>query len=692
MRAWTIDADDIQVAEDFDAKLLHRTPWIDEFLTLTRDEKFIVTATKGFGKTLLLKAKRVQYQTAGGVLCLPENHLLDKPVGDKVFSSEMIELFGRTTDNWRKVWLISIASAILKRLRLIDGLNVNSRLAAILADRDLQSVIDHFVNLLDFPRGDLFKSGSDTDNHLVPRLRNVGAPVAIFIDSIDEYFNRHIMHGAARSSDAGEVSANVWHLAQMALVETAYQLRRVNHHIKVFATVRKEAFRTLEDSTPMGQQYRGSTIDISYSGDGLREIFVNNVRREKDRNFVDPTSLRADPIAAFLGITHVTHSFTGQQESVFDYIYRHTLRRPRDLMTIGQKLSDITPKERNEATIKTAVNRAGTEIAREYLNEIAPYLGGVRLDPVFSSLPSNVLSREDVERLFRAHNAALQENGAEIDDPEHVFCALFKAGLLGWVGTDLVSSQRVQRFVMPGERTFDPDGVLPESTHYLVHPVLSEIVSRSNARYVEHIDDLNVVGEGRPWRDPEAERPLCVLQADIRSFSQMMDDPRTEDAVRRTLPAVVERHASHCLLTEIAGGDSLTIVHHDPSGILKVAKRIMEDLFEAEGHPVLRIAIDYGSVRMNARTASGPTAPSGLPFRTAARLEPHVTPNEIWVTESFTDALHSAPSFYEAVEITLPDSADGRWHQGRLNIKKIGSREPDTWIKVFRIVETKVGR
>src|SRR6185503_14306261 len=132
MRAWTIDADDIQVAEDFDAKLLHRTPWIDEFLTLTRDEKFIVTATKGFGKTLLLKAKRVQYQEAGGVLCLPENNLLDKPVGDKVFSAEMIHVFGRTTDNWRKVWLISIAAAVLKRLRLVDSLSVNPRLAALL--------------------------------------------------------------------------------------------------------------------------------------------------------------------------------------------------------------------------------------------------------------------------------------------------------------------------------------------------------------------------------------------------------------------------------------------------------------------------------------------------------------------------------------------------------------------------------
>ncbi len=47
-----------RVAEGFDESLLHRTPEIDAFLTPGRDDKFVVIGTKGFGKTLLLKAKR----------------------------------------------------------------------------------------------------------------------------------------------------------------------------------------------------------------------------------------------------------------------------------------------------------------------------------------------------------------------------------------------------------------------------------------------------------------------------------------------------------------------------------------------------------------------------------------------------------------------------------------------------------
>ena len=61
MRAWTVDADDIQIADDLDATLLHRTSWIESFLEQKRSDQFIVTATKGFGKTLLLKAKRISY-------------------------------------------------------------------------------------------------------------------------------------------------------------------------------------------------------------------------------------------------------------------------------------------------------------------------------------------------------------------------------------------------------------------------------------------------------------------------------------------------------------------------------------------------------------------------------------------------------------------------------------------------------
>ena len=61
MRPWTVDADDIQLREDFDPGILHHTPGVDEFLDPSGN-KFFVLGTKGLGKTLLLKARRLADQ------------------------------------------------------------------------------------------------------------------------------------------------------------------------------------------------------------------------------------------------------------------------------------------------------------------------------------------------------------------------------------------------------------------------------------------------------------------------------------------------------------------------------------------------------------------------------------------------------------------------------------------------------
>ena len=379
MRAWTVDADDIRVAEDFDESLLHRTPEIDGFLRADRDDKFIVIGTKGFGKTLLLKAKRILYQREARATCLPTGVLLDKPIGDKIFSRELLSFFVVSPLPWSKIWLTAISLATLKHIGALDDLKVGTGLGRLIADRQLQSVIDHFVRLLDFTPRELQRCGADTDGHLVPRLRAVGAPIALFIDGVDEYFNKHVEGLTTHPSVTGELSPNVWHFAQLGLVEVAYQLRRINHHVKVFAAVRKEAYSRLARTTAMAQQYRGSAVDIGYSPQSLREIFINNIRLMKSETMARPDRLRADPIEAFLGRTAVVDAHTREEEEVFEFICRHTLLRPRDLMSIGERLSALRPEERrSEHRVKEAVHQAAAEIAQEYLAEIAPFIGAAR--------------------------------------------------------------------------------------------------------------------------------------------------------------------------------------------------------------------------------------------------------------------------------------------------------------------------
>jgi len=680
MRAWTVDADDIRVADDFDESLLHRTPEIDSFLTPDRDDKFIVIATKGFGKTLLLKAKRILYQRDGRSGCLPTGNLLDKPIGDKIFGREALAFFAASALPWSKLWLAAIAMAALKHVGAVDRLRVSPRLAGLIDDDRLHSVIDHFVRLLDFTPSELQRCATDTDGHLVPRLRALTSPLAIFIDGVDEYFNKHVENRGESPSVTGELSPNVWYFAQLGLVEVAYQLRRINHHLKVFAAVRKEAYSRLPQRTAMSQQFRGSAVDIVYSQESLREIFINNIRLLKADRMVLPERWRTHPLDAFLGRPHVTHTYTLEDEEVFDYVCRHTLLRPRDLMTIGERLSALRPEERrDEYRLKEGVNLAATEIAFEYLAEIAPHLGDLDLDEFLRRLPGHILTREEAERLFEEHNAA--GGGGEA---KHVFCALYRAGLIGYVHHDRVRGEAVQRFLRPGEATLEPDGVLPRATHYLVHPVLSDVIGRSNPAYLQRIDRVNIVGYGRAWRETEssdhtlrAER-WCVLKADVHGFGTLMRSG-VDAPVRKALEDGVKKWAQGAIITETRGGDAIMIVHDDPVALAQMARQIMDDVYQAPGQPRLRMALHYGEVQTRQRVGDLETViAGGDAILCAARVEPHVEPGQIWATEEFRDELARRPSLWRASPIAGPAG-------GRFNVKKEGGSEPDLWVRLYRL-------
>jgi class 3 adenylate cyclase len=678
MRAWTVDADDIRVAEDFDEALLHRTPEIDNFLSLDRDDKFIVIGTKGFGKTLLLKAKRILYQRKTRAVCLPATTLLDKPIGDKIFGKDALAFFAASSLPWSKVWLTAIAVATLKHLDQTGGLRVNARLARLLADAPLRGVIDHFVRLLDFSPSDLLRTANDTDGHLVPRLRGVNTPVAIFLDGVDEYFHKHIEAVRNRASVAGELSPDIWHFAQLGLVEVAYQLRRINHHLKVFAAVRKEAYARLQ-ATVMSQQYRGSAVDIVYPVESLREIFVNNVRLEKTDRMVRPGRLRTDPIEAFLGRTTVRDVSTGVEEDAFAYVCRHTLLRPRDLMTLGERLAVLRPDERrDERRLKEVVNQAATEIAQEYLAEIAPYVAGLDLARFLRGLPGPILTRDEIETLFQEHTKA-----TDSVEPPHVFCALYRVGLLGHPLHDRIRGETVQRFLRPGEGTLEPDGVLPRATHYLVHPVLSDVIGQINPTYLARVDQTNVVGYDRPWQETSAHesgptsRTLCVLAADVQGFGGLM---RTgaDVPVRRALEQAVRMSAKDAVCAETAGGDAVLMLHDDPVALARAARHIVDQVYGAPGQPRLRVALHHGEVLTRRRESDGATVVAGgEAVLCAVRVEPHVEPGQIWVTEEFRAQLARQPSLWRTSPVTGPGGDE------RFNARK--GEEPDLWVRLYRL-------
>jgi class 3 adenylate cyclase len=429
----------------------------------------------------------------------------------------------------------------------------------------------------------------------------------------------------------------------------------------------------------MGQQYRGSAVDIVYPVESLREIFVNNIRLERVGRMVRPERLRDDPIEAFLGRTMITHVYTGVQEDAFDYVCRHTLLRPRDLMTLGERLAALRPDERQkEDRVKEAVNQAATEIAQEYLVEIAPYMGGLDFGQLVRRLPGHILTRREVEDIFREHAAAA--GGIE---PDHAFCALYRVGLLGHVHHDWVRGEARQRFLRPGEATLQPDGVLPEATHYLVHPVLSDVIGRVNSAYLRRIDDVNVVGYGRPWLGTAnidyggTAQMLCVLAADVHAFGELMR-AGADGPIRQALEEVVRGSAKDAVCAETGAGDAVLIIHEDPIALGRIARDIVDEVYRAPGQAMLRVALHHGEVRTRRRPSDGAiVVAGGAGVLSAVRAEPHVHPGQIWVTEEFRAELARSPSLWRTTAVPGHDADE------RFNIKK--GTEPDLWIRLYRL-------
>ena len=92
------------------------------------------------------------------------------------------------------------------------------------------------------------------------------------------------------------------------------------------------------------------------------------------------------------------------------------------------------------------------------------------------------------------------------------------------------------------------------------------------------------------------------------------------------------------------------------------------------------MALHFGDVQLRpGADDEPPTIVGGNAILTAARVEPHVAPGQIWATDEFRQVLAERPSLWRTSPVTAPDGAD------LFNVKKAGRSEPDLWVRLFRL-------
>lgn len=469
-KGWIIDADNIASIDDFQRHMLVDTTKIHNFMS--KDSLIrVVFATKGFGKTFLLTAKRASLKNHNYKL-LPENNLRDIFVSGSSSLSHRLISFLKDSNTWTTLWKASLAISIIKgshesyheicKSGLWEDFSESKRPSEILdiIFTKLLSDRNYFLNLRDF-----------VSIEIIPLYKDIRNQVALFIDRVDERFQKHL--GTFKNK---KDYRSVWFNSQIALLEAIYELHRVNRHIKIFAGLRSEILIELPEVSSLTLQLKDHFIELNYEDSHLKKMFMNSISATPDTYLAIADKKETNPILSFLGKETIYNNYTKSEEDAFCYISRHTLRRPRDLMYIGSEICDL--EDERSVTLTEKLDEWTVTMVKAYIKkELTPFYD-IDCVALFKILDCNVFNFKQVLEITDKYHNTTRKNG-------NPFLTLYKCGLLGINKSKLFSDDNPrQYFLYPGEHIKEDHDDLPFSESYYVHPILNQYIKSINSEYI----------------------------------------------------------------------------------------------------------------------------------------------------------------------------------------------------------------
>ncbi|HEY5884017.1 MAG TPA: toll/interleukin-1 receptor domain-containing protein [Pyrinomonadaceae bacterium] len=499
MRPWMFEANDIDLKDVNIDSIYHyvvRTQAVEEFLKCGSDDmKFFIVGPKGLGKTFLLKVKSKFYrENMSGYRCLPPNELVEKLTAIRVsFSREELGKF-TLIDTWEKTWELSLVTMILRNF----GIELPADLRTLIGGaRTLLDILSAFIR----SRNAIDKLYSEhLSTSLRPKLddlREHGAnQIAVFIDNVDEGIEKH------GSQSKGRRAEDVWINAQLGLMKVARDICQRNRHIKIFVSIRSEAFNNDRSATAL--QARNSAIILEYTRNQIKEIFEQNISTTRRSDLARPHA--ANLIERFVGFSQMPHNFAKdlsgnpRKEDTFSFIFRHTFGRPREIVRMGNIIAQIPVNERrdDEDAVREKVNTVSNELLQQLRQEIVPSFEDEVFNRFCELVKHNVVSIEEAKSISRQIQ---DETGFD----EDVFSYLYSIGLVGATEYDWKREREIQRFLPVGHYSLS-DPVPPRASNHLVlHSSIDKLLRTNHGR--RFYDKNNIIGDGLDFSPPITELP-----------------------------------------------------------------------------------------------------------------------------------------------------------------------------------------
>lgn len=701
MPAWIEDAQILTAIKDLNQSqrsLLKRTSDVDDFLFDHSLASSALVAPKGFGKTFVLKLKRISLQKLA-INCLPHDLIVDRPKDQPpVFSQEILDLLA-LSENWETLWQIAIATALLKGHRTDDEaqsllqeiqlkVSGNKTLEEIITTKNIDKPFEVIHSCLCANRGDFFDILGKSQFFTAAYSR-YNKPAAIFIDNIDEYLERYSKMANSRKDYTHKLYLKIWHNGQIGAWSAIRRMHGINPHVKNYISLRKEAFHYASAKETTFSNLKSFAVELRYSMSDIEDIIEKNIANESPSKISDRHAGSA--IERFLGPKNIQipNSGTGKHELVLDYWLRHCTGRPRDAVEIGKGISNIAVEDRTISSIRTAINNAASERVQSLFVEVAPFFDGFFPDILPMIIKSNVLSRQEIEDASEDYRDAIAEkHGYSSDNSVHIFCALYTIGLVGVVTNDRDNvGTLTQKFSTVGQAPFGTVGILPYAETYLVHPSLSDYIVGRNVTFLKKLNRHNIVGNGLEWRAEEELKFVAV--GDMRSYREkIMQDVSGSQTFEKYWKSVFAQHTRGLDFAEISNGDSVILVDRSPMRLLRAIRGLSATLSNSRYAMKMRFGGHSGHWRLN-QNADGDTHPEISEIvSVAARLEPLAKTGAFLFTTTFWNDAHRIGTDLKregARNAIAGDFTDGRFDPTHGLLFSKPGREKENWVHCFII-------
>ncbi|MBK6861285.1 MAG: TIR domain-containing protein [Saprospiraceae bacterium] len=495
MKPWNYEAGTINYSllteED-----LYFNSIIDSYLEIgNHDKKFVLIGPKGIGKTLFIQYKSHLYREnlkEKGFKIYPQNTFCENlMIPNERLSKEDLLKFS-TIDFWEKIWLFTLSVIFCKTnelelpeeiIDIIDNSNsCSSIITIILQNRKLTTKY--------------FKAIPQ----LLMKIEEINNGIGIFIDDVDQAFRKFLQeyHFTDDINDGISPSVQVWTNAQVGLLSSIYSLNRHNSHLKVFATIRSEAFNAQEGE--MRLNFKNYCTELKYSKEEIRKIYEINILLMSEKYLIKKSA--KDPSEKFVGFSLMPHPFAKNSdgskkiEATFDFLFRHTLGRPREIVYLGSQIFEdlICSLDYRTSLIDDKIERlrwlansVGNDILEQYFTEIIPRFNKEDLIKFLNLVQCNVipsiLLNKSIDKMVKH---------------------FYSIGILGYIKKKNHSSDSSifkQVFLPISQYAYNQNITLPKSKYYLTHPTLDDQLKKLFD--LGFYNNTNIIGNDYDFIDDE---------------------------------------------------------------------------------------------------------------------------------------------------------------------------------------------